>query len=180
MLFVRGPIHLKRSLWRCEKAPGTLSNLHAAAKARTLTAVTAYARELRDTRGHAAYDEIKKTMPQFLPAVVSNSRSTVDIEAFSGLICLEYDDDEIDTAYAFVLACQNPHVAMAWRSLSGKPKILVRVAMASRDAGFQLSPSTFPHAWVTASHLFEELGEADWSAARPLQLQNMCHDPICI
>lgn len=159
------------------KGTGTLSHLHAAAKARTLAAVTAYARELRDTRGHAAYDEIKKTMPQFLPAVVSNSRSTEDIEAFSGLVCLEYDDDEIDTAYAFVLACQNPHVVMAWRSLSGKPKILVRVATASCDADFPLSASTFPHAWVTASHLFEELGEADRSAARPLQLQNMCHDP---
>ena len=42
------------------KGTGTLSNLHAAAKARTLAGVTAYARELLQTRGHAAYDEIKK------------------------------------------------------------------------------------------------------------------------
>ena len=158
------------------KGTGTLSNLHAAAKARTLAGVTAYARELLQTRGHAAYDEIKKTMPQFLPAVVARSRSTEDIEAFSGLVCLEYDDDEIDTDYAFVLACQNPHVAMVWRSLSGKPKILVRVAPESVD-GEALSLSTFPHAWLTAVQMFEELGEADPSAARPFQLQNICYDP---
>ena len=171
------PYPLETIALEMRKGTGTLSHLHDAATARTLAGVTAYARELRDTRGHAAYDEIKKTMPQFLPAVVSHSRATDAIEAFSGLVCLEYDEDEIDTAYAFVLACQNPHVAMAWRSLSGKPKLLVRVAMASRDADFQLSPSTFPHAWVSASHLFEELGEADRTAARPLQPQNMCHDP---
>ena len=158
------------------KGTGTLSNLHDAAKARTLADVTAYARELRETRGYAAYDEIKKTMPQFLPAVVSRSRSTEDIDAFSELICLEYDDDEIDTAYAFVLACQNPHVVMVWRSLSEKPKILVRVAPESVD-GEALSLSTFPHAWATASQLFEELGEADPAAARPLQPQNICSDP---
>ena len=115
-------------------------------------------------------------MPQFLPAVVARSRSTEDIEAFSGLVCLEYDDDEIDTDYAFVLACQNPHVAMVWRSLSGKPKILVRVAPESVD-GEALSLSTFPHAWLTAVQMFEELGEADPSAARPFQLQNICYDP---
>ena len=171
------PYPLETIALEMRKGTGTLSHLHDAAQARTLAGVTAYARELRDTRGHAAYDEIKKTMPQFLPAVVSGSRSTAAIEAFSGLVCLEYDDDSIDTAYAFVLACQNPHVAMAWRSLSEKPKFLVRVAMASYDADFPLSPSTFPHAWVSASQLFEELGEADPAAARPLQPQNMCYDP---
>lgn len=167
---------LKTIALEMTKGNATLTNLHENAPARTLAEHTSYARELFRTRGTDAYNRIKADMPQFLPAVVSHSRSTEDIDRFSGLVCLEYDDDEVDTAYAFVLATQNPHVVMAWRSLSGKPKILVRVAPESDD-GEALSLSTFAHAWLTAAQMFEEVGEADNSAARPFQPQNICFDP---
>ena len=123
------PFPLETIALEMRKGTGTLANLHEDAPARTLSEVTEYARELRSTRGQAAYDEIKRTMPQFLPAVVATSRSADDIQAFSSLVCLEYDADAIDTDYAFVLACQNPHVAMVWRSLSMKPKVLVHVSL---------------------------------------------------
>ena len=104
------------------KGTGTLHNLHKNATARTLAQATTYARKLRKTHGQAPYDEIKKSMPQFMPSVASHSRSTGASEPFNGLVCLEYDTENIDTPYAFVLACQNPHVVMAWRSLVRKTK----------------------------------------------------------
>lgn len=144
------------------KGNATLPNHEA--PIRTLKQVTLYAREIQEQKGKAAYEIIKQGMPQFAPAISPSGE-------MSGLCCLEYDDPDIDTAYAFVLACQNPHVVMVWRSLSLKPKILVRIDETD------LSPSTFPHAWISASQMFEELGEADTSASRPHQLQNICYDP---
>ena len=158
------------------KGNATLPDTRDDAPARTLAEVTMYARQLKKERGQAAYNMIKEGMPQFLPAVVTSSRHIEETEEFTGLVCLEYDSEEVDTPYAMMLACQNPYVVLAWRSLSGKPKILVRVAMHSED-NEPLSPITFPHAWLTASQLFEEIGEADPTAVRPLQPQNICYDP---
>ena len=159
-----------------QRGSSTLHNLHDASVARTIAQATAYALELRKNVGDAAYNEIKRNMPQFMPSLVSESRMLTRDIMFSGLVCLEYDNDDVDTAYAFMLASQNPHVALAWRSLSGKPKILVSVAMQSLD-GQPLNSQTFPHAWVSAAHLFEEIGDADIGAMRPTQTQNICHDP---
>ena len=159
-----------------ETGKTTLHDLHADSPVRTIEEATEYARHLRETRGQDPYDQIKRNMPQFLPAVVCQHRNADAIEAFSGFVCLEYDDPDVDTGYAFVLACQNPHVVLAWRSLSRKPKILVRIGMTSID-GEPLTYATFPHAWVTASQLFEEIGTADTKASNALQPQNICHDP---
>ena len=159
-----------------QKGTSALHNLHDAAAARTIAQATAYALELRERVGTAAYNEIKRNMPQFMPALISESRMLTRDLVFSGLVCLEYDANDVDTAYAMILACQNPHVALAWRSLSGKPKILVSIAIKSLD-GQPLNTQTFPHAWISAAHLFEEIGDADIGATRPTQTQNICHDP---
>ena len=158
------------------KGNTTLHDLHADATARTLADATTYAQTLRKKHGQAPYDQMKKDMPQFMPALITKTRYAHDSEVFSGLVCLEYDDDEIDTAYAFVLASQNPHVVLAWRSLSGKPKMLIAIEKQSID-GDPLNASTFEHAWITAAQMFEEIGEADTGAMRPTQPQNLCHDP---
>ena len=159
-----------------QRGTSTLHNLHDASAARTIAQATAYALELRENVGNAAYNEIKRNMPQFMPALLSESRMLTRDLLFSGLVCLEYDANDVDTAYAMMLASQNPHVALAWRSLSSKPKILVSVALQSLD-GQPLNTRTFPHAWVSAAHLFEEIGDADIGAMRPTQTQNICHDP---
>lgn len=159
-----------------QKGSSALHNLHDAAAARTIAQATAYALELRERVGDAAYNEIKRNMPQFMPSLLSESRMRTRDLVFSGLVCLEYDANDVDTAYAMILACQNPHVALAWRSLSGKPKILVSIAIKSLD-GQPLNTQTFPHAWISAAHLFEEIGDADIGAMRPTQTQNICHDP---
>ena len=159
-----------------QRGSSTLHNLHDASVARTIAQATAYALELRERFGDAPYNEIKKNMPQFMPALISESRTLTNNAIFSGLACLEYDNDDVNTAYAFMLASQNPHVAFAWRTLSGKPKILVSVAMHSLD-GQPLNSQTFPHAWISASQMFEEIGDADIGAMRPTQTQNICHDP---
>lgn len=158
------------------KGNTTLANLHEDAPARTLAETTDYARELLEKRGEEAYNEIKKGMPQFMPAVTTTSRSIDDLIAFSELVCVEWDSPEMDIDSAMARLCQNPHVVMAWRSLRRKPKALYRIAPESIN-GEALSLYTFPHAWVTAALLFEELGDADTTAARPFQLQNICHDP---
>ena len=158
-----------------QKGISTLHNLHDAAAARTIAQATTYALKLRERVGDDAYNEIKRNMPQFMPSLVSESRMLTDSNVFSRLACLEYDDD-VDTAYALMLASQNPHVALAWRSLSVKPKILVSVAMQSLD-GQTLNARTFPHAWVSAAQMFEEIGDADTGAMRPTQTQNICYDP---
>lgn len=159
-----------------ETGKTTLHDLHEESPARTVAEATKYARRLLRDDKKDAYDQIKGDMPQFLPAVVSQYRNADAIDAFSGLVCLEFDDPDVDTAFAFAQACQNPHVLMAWRSLSVKPKILVRVDMTSVDDE-PLTVSTFPHAWVSASQLFEDIGAADTSASNPLQPQNICYDP---
>lgn len=159
-----------------QKGTSALHNLHDASAARTIAQATAYALELRENVGNAAYNEIKRNMPQFMPSLVSERRMLTSDMVFSGLVCLEYDDDDVDTGHAMMLASQNPHVALAWRSLSGKPKILVSIAMKSLD-GQPLNTQTFPHAWVSAAHLFEEIGDADIGAMRPTQTQNICYDP---
>ena len=159
-----------------QRGSSTLHNLHDASVARTIAQATAYALELRKNVGDAAYNEIKRNMPQFMPSLVSESRMLTDSNVFSGLVCLEYDDDTVDTAYAVSLASQNPHVALAWRSLSVKPKILVSIALQSLD-GQPLNSHTFPHAWISAAQVFEEIGDADTGAMRPTQTQNICHDP---
>ena len=159
-----------------QRGSSTLHNLHDASVARTIAQATEYALQLRDKVGDAAYNEIKRNMPQFMPSLVSESRMLSSDILFNGLVCLEYDNDDVDTAYAFMLACQNPHVALAWRSLSGKPKILVSVALQSLD-GQSLNIRTFPHAWISATQMFEEIGDADTGAMRPTQTQNICHDP---
>lgn len=130
---------------------------------RTLKDVTLYAREILEVRGREPYDLIKQGMPQFAPAETPHG--------MSGLCCLEYDDSGVDTAHAFAIAAQNPHVVMIWRSLSEKPKILVRIDTEN------LTRSTFPHAWLSAAQMFEEFGEADTSASYPHQKQNICYDP---
>ena len=140
---------------------------------RTLAEVTKYARQLRADGNTDAYDLIKQDMPQLIPAGVFDTRS--DIKSFSGLVCLEFDGD-VDTAYAFMNGAECPHVVAMWRSLSGKPKILVSVASASVD-GEVLDATTFPHAWYTAQCLFEDVGEPDKSAMHVSQLQALCHDP---
>ena len=127
------------------KGTATLPNHNA--PIRKLKEVTFHAREILKKHGKSPYDLIKQDMPQFAPAISP--------DGMSGLCCLEYDDEGIDTAHAFAVASQNPHVLMIWRSLSEKPKILVRVAIEN------LTQSTFPHAWLTAAQMFEELGEAD-------------------
>ena len=159
-----------------QKGSSSLHNLHDASAARTIAQATAYALELRERVGDAAYNEIKRNMPQFMPSLVSESRMLTDSIVFSGLLCLEYDADTVDTPYAFSLASQNPHVALAWRSLSGKPKILVSVALQSLN-GQPLNSHTFPHAWISAAQVFEEIGDADTGAMRPTQTQNICYDP---
>ena len=159
-----------------QKGTTTLHNLHDASVARTIAQATAYALELRECVGDAAYNEIKRNMPQFMPSLILKSRMLTSDMVFSGLVCLEYDADDVDTAYAMMLASLNPHVALAWRSLSGKPKILVSIAMKSLD-GQSLNTQTFPHAWISAAHLFEEVGDADIGAMRPTQTQNICYDP---
>ena len=159
-----------------QKGSSTLHNLHDASTARTIAQATAYALELRERVGTAAYNEIKRNMPQFMPSLISESRMLTNEMLFSGLVCLEYDADDVDTGYAMMLASQNPHVALAWRSLSGKPKILVCVAMQSLD-GQPLNTRTFSHAWISAAQLFEEIGDADIGAMRPTQTQNICYDP---
>ena len=158
------------------KGHSTLANLRADAPARTLAETTDYARETLEARGADAYNIIKETMPQFMPAVTTASRSVDDLIAFSELVCVEWDTPEMDTDSAMALLCQNPYVVLAWRSLGRKPKVLCRIAPESIDSE-ALSFETFPHAWVTAAALFEELGDADPAAARPFQLQNICHDP---
>ena len=158
------------------KGNSTLHNLHDKSNARTIAQATAYALELREKVGDAAYNEIKKNMPQIMPALISTSRTLSNKAIFSGLACLEYDDEDVDTPYALVLASQNPHVVLAWRSLSGKPKILVSIALQSLD-GQPLNAKTFSHAWVTAAQMFEEIGDADPNAMHPTQTQNLCGDP---
>ena len=159
-----------------QRGSSSLHNLHDASPARTIAEATAYALKLRERRGDAAYNEIKRNMPQFMPSLVSESRMLTDSNIFSGLACVEYDDNYVDTTYALMLASQNRHVALAWRSLSVKPKILVSIAMQSLD-GQPLNSHTFPHAWISAAQIFEEIGDADIGAMRPTQTQNICYDP---
>ena len=140
---------------------------------RSLAEVTEYARKLLADGKTDAYDLIKKDMPQLMPAGVFDTRS--DIKSLSGLVCLEFDGD-VDTAYAFMNGAECPHVVAMWRSLSGKPKMLVSVASTSVD-GEALDATTFPHAWYTAQCLFEDVGEPDKSAMRVWQLQALCYDP---
>ena len=159
-----------------QKGTTTLHNLHDASAARTIAQATEYALHLREKVGDAAYNEIKRNMPQFMPSLISESRMLTNDLVFSGLVCLEYDANDVDTAYAMMLASQNPHVALAWQTLSRKPKILVSVALQSLD-GQPLNARTFPHAWISAAQLFEEVGDADIGAMRPTQTQNICYDP---
>ena len=159
-----------------QKGSTTLHNLHDASVARTIAEATAYALELRKTVGDAAYNEIKRNMPQFMPSLISTRRILTPDMVFSGLICLEYDAADVDTVYAMILASQNPHVALAWKTLSNKPKMLVSVAPQSLD-GQPLNARTFPHAWISAAQMFEEIGDADIGAMRPTQTQNICYDP---
>lgn len=140
---------------------------------RSLAEVTEYARQLLADGKTDAYDLIKRDMPQLMPAGVFDTRS--DINSFSELVCLEFDGD-VDTAYAFMIGAECPHVVAMWRSLSGKPKMLVSVASASVD-GEPLDATTFPHAWYSAQCLFEDIGEPDKSAMLVSQLQALCYDP---
>ena len=158
------------------KGNATLADLHEDATARTLAETTVYARELLERRGAEAYAEIKQGMPQMMPGVTARGRQLDDVVALSGLVCLEWDNPEMDTDSAMAVLCQNPHVVMAWRSLSGKPKALIRVAHESTD-GSPLSLENFRHAWVSADTLFQEIGETDPAACQPMQLQNICSDP---
>ena len=157
------------------KGTSSLHDLHDKALARNVREATQHARELLKANHRARYDQIKKEMPQIIPALITQSRSPTDDVAFSRLVCIEYDDD-VDTDYAIYLFSQNPHVVLAWRSLSGKPKALVHVADHSID-GEPLNLTTFAHAWITAALMFEEIGDADRNATRPTQTQNLCHDP---
>ena len=158
------------------KGTSSLHDLHDKALARNVREATQHAKEQLKANHRARYDLIKKEMPQIIPALITQSRSPTDDVAFSRLVCMEYDEDDVDTDYAFVLFSQNPHVALAWRSLSDKPKALVHVADHSID-GEPLNLTTFAHAWITAALMFEEIGDADISATRPTQTQNLCHDP---
>ena len=158
------------------KGNATLADLHEDATARTLAETTRYARELLESRGAEAYNGIKQDMPQMMPGVSARGRSLDDVVALSGLVCLEWDNPEMDTDSAMAVLCQNPHVVMAWRSLSGKPKALIRVAHESMD-GDVLNLENFRHAWVTADTLFQEIGETDHTACEPMQMQNICYDP---
>ena len=158
------------------KGSATLHDLHEESPARTLAEVTDYARELKDIRGQDTYDGIKRDMPQFMPAVNASGRKLDDVISLSGVVCLEWDELEMDTAYAMALLCQCPHTLMAWRSLSGKPKALVRVSDVSID-GAPLNLENMRHAWLDAEMLFEEIGESDRNASLPMQLQNICYDP---
>ena len=158
------------------KGAATLHDLHEESPARTLAEATDYARELKDTHGQDAYDGIKQDMPQFMPAVNASGRKLDDVISLSGVVCLEWDVLEMDTANAMALVCQCPHTLMAWRSLSRKPKALVRVSDVSID-GDPLTLENMRHAWLDAEMLFEEIGESDPNASRPLQLQNICYDP---
>ena len=159
------------------KGTSSLHNLHDKALARNVREATEHARELLKTNHHARYDQIKKEMPQILPALITESRSPADDDvSFSKLVCIEYDDEDVDADYAIYLFSQNPHVVLAWRSLSGKPKALISVADHSID-GEPLNFTTFAHAWLTAAIMFEEIGDADIGAIRPTQTQNLCHDP---
>ena len=152
----------------------TLANLAEDVPYRTLAQVTEKARELRYERGNkAAYEVLKRGMPQIIPAVVLSNGS--EIQSFSGLMCLEWDGD-IDVAHALMIGKQHPNVLAIWRSLSGNPKFLVPVSPTSKD-GDELTKETFKHAWYDASLLFEEIGEVDPSAARPTQPQALCYDP---
>lgn len=158
------------------KGTSSLHDLHDKALARNVREATQHARELLKTNHHARYDQIKKDMPQIMPALITESRSPADDVAFSKLVCIEYDDEDVDADYAIYLFSQNPHVVLAWRSLSGKPKALISVADHSID-GEPLNFTTFAHAWLTAAIMFEEIGDADIGAMRPTQTQNLCHDP---
>ena len=158
------------------KGTSSLHDLHDKALARNVREATQHARELLKTNHRGRYDQIKKEMPQILPALITESRSPADDVAYSRLVCLEYDDEDVDADYAIYLFSQNPHVVLAWRSLSGKPKALISVEDQAID-GTPLDVKTFAHAWLTAAIMFEEIGDADIGAMRPTQTQNLCHDP---
>lgn len=158
---------------------GTVSNLHESASVRTLAEHTAYARELLTRGQREGYELVKGSLPQFFPAVDANGRGADSIKSFSGLVCIEWDLPKTDTASAFASFAENSHIVLAWRSLSRKPKVLVRVKDVSSD-GFRLSAKTFAHAWLSAALCFEDIGDADPAASRPLQSQNICYDPDLI
>ena len=170
------PYLLKTIALEMRKGNATLDHLHEDAPARTLEETTAYARELLELRGAEAYALIKQGMPQFMPGVITNGRSLEDVASLSGIVCLEWDHPEMDTPSAMAILCQNPHVLMAWRSLGGKPKVLLRVADTSAD-GAPLSLENYRYAWADTDILFQEIGESDPTACQPLQQQNICHDP---
>ena len=153
----------------------TLENLDDRATHRTVAQVTDYARAMLHKHGNnAAYDLLKKELPQFVPAGVLTSRS--GMASFSSLVCLEYDDID-DAAYALSVLAQSPHVLCAFRSLHGERlKALIPIDPVSSE-NTPLTSKTYRHAWYTVSSLFEYVGDADPAAMKPTQTQAMCYDP---
>ena len=117
--------HLYRYCKHCETIAKHL-------KYRTLAEATLFARSLcSDPNKQPAYDNLKKSLPQFSPAAALLSRSTP--KELSCIACLEYDDPDIDTGYALATAAQNPHCIAAFKSFSAKPKLLIRVNAVSTE-----------------------------------------------
>ena len=157
----------------------TIANPADSFKHKTLAKYTEYARsKLQDTPGHdnnTLYQNLKKGLPQICPTAILETRS--EIKAFSNIVCLEYDDPTLDFDSILADAAQNPHTLATFRSLSGKPKLLIRISDKSLCSEM-LSRDTFRHAFDAANRIYEEHGSPDLACRKmPTHLQAYCYDP---
>ena len=148
-------------------------------KYKTLADMTRYARNVllpdpNPEKHKNAYDAVKRSAPQFVPAANLLTRS--EVAQLSDIVCVEFDNPDIDTPYVLASAAQDPHCLAAFRSFSGKPKLLIRLAHTSTD-GELLSIENFQYAWASAARSYQEFGDADFSASKVTQLQALVHDP---
>lgn len=146
---------------------------------KTLSEMTTYARDvlLKDPnpeKHQDAYKALKESAPQFAPAAVLKTRS--EVETLSVLACVEFDDPDVDTPDVLAHAAQDPHCTAAFRSLSGKPKLLIYLSHTSIDQE-PLTTENFRFAWAAAARGYQEFGEADFGASKVTQLQALVFDP---